>query len=87
MRLAEDCGFRWQRRFNRCFSSSKFHIIHTYESHHTKGEPWNSLMKAVTPSYRKVLKAIASAHQPHYPFPLKTLVCMLLYLRKCNHIL
>ncbi len=26
--------------------SSHFHIVHTYGSHHTKGEPLNSLMKA-----------------------------------------
>ena len=31
--------------------SSQLHIVHTYDSHHTKGEPWNSLMKTVTPSF------------------------------------
>ncbi len=26
--------------------SSQFHIVHTYESHNTKGEPWKYIMKA-----------------------------------------
>ncbi len=25
--------------------SSQFHNVHAYDSHHTKGEPWNSPMK------------------------------------------
>ncbi len=28
--------------------SLKFHIVHTYDCHRTKGKPWNSLMKAGT---------------------------------------
>ena len=35
--------------------SSQFHLVHTFDSHHTKGEPLNSLLKAFTPSYRQVL--------------------------------
>ncbi len=31
--------------------SSYFNIVHNYVSHHTKGEPWNSLMKDVTPKF------------------------------------
>ncbi len=30
-----------------------FQIGHTYDSYHTKGEPWISLMKAVTPTVPK----------------------------------
>ncbi len=29
--------------------SSQFYIVHTYDSHHNKGEPWDSLLKAITP--------------------------------------
>ena len=29
----------------------QFHIVHAFGSHHTKGEPWDSLMKAVTQSF------------------------------------
>ena len=28
----------------------------TFDSHHTKGEPWNYLMKASAPTYRQVPK-------------------------------
>ena len=40
-------------------SFSQFHIVHTYNSHHTKEEPWNSLMKAAAPRYRQVSKTTA----------------------------
>ena len=33
--------------------SSQLHIDLTYESHHTKGNPCNSLMKAVAPTFQK----------------------------------
>ena len=39
--------------------SSQLQIIHTYDSHYAKGEPWNSLMKVVSPSYWRVLELIA----------------------------
>ncbi len=32
---------------------SQLHIVHTYESYHTKGEPWNSLMKAAAATLQK----------------------------------
>ena len=38
--------------------SSQLHTIHAYESHHTKEELWNSLMKAAAPTFRK---------RPHLP--------------------
>ena len=38
------------------------HIVHIYESHHTKGETWNSLLKAVAPLLQK---------RPHPPPPLQ----------------
>ncbi len=40
--------------------SSQFYIVYTYDSHHTKGEPWKSFMKAVA-CYIKVLNMTASA--------------------------
>ena len=34
--------------------SSLLHIVHTYESPHTKGEPWNSLaLKAAALTFQK----------------------------------
>ena len=36
-------------------SSQLFHIYFTYDSPHTKGVPWNSLMKAAQ-KYRQILK-------------------------------
>ncbi len=30
-------------------------------THHTQGEPWNSIMKAAAPTYRQVPKTTASA--------------------------
>ncbi len=33
--------------------SSQLHIVHTYESRHSKGEPWNSIMKAAAPTFQK----------------------------------
>ncbi len=33
--------------------SSQFHIVYTYESHHTKGEPWNYPMKAAAQTFQK----------------------------------
>ncbi len=44
---AKDGGFRRKRWFRRRFLK-QFIIVHAFGSHHTKGEPWNSLMKAVT---------------------------------------
>ena len=41
--------------------SSQLNIIHTYQSHPTKKEPWNSIMKAAAPTYRLVPKTTASA--------------------------
>ena len=32
---------------------SQFQIIHTYESHHTKEEPFNLPMKAASPTFQK----------------------------------
>ena len=32
---------------------SLLHIDHAFNSHHTKEEPWNSLMKAVAPRFLK----------------------------------
>jgi len=46
--------------------SSQFHIVYTHYSHHTKGEPWNSLMKTITPVYRQIL--IKTASPPPPPF-------------------
>ena len=40
--------------------SSQFHIAHTYESHHTKAEPWNSHLKAAALIFQK---------RPHTPSP------------------
>ncbi len=34
-------------------SYSKFHIVHTYKSHNTKGEPWNYPVKAAAPTFQK----------------------------------
>ena len=33
-------------------ASSQLQIVHTYGSHHTKGELWNSLMKAAAPTFQ-----------------------------------
>ncbi len=45
--LAEDGGFRQFAAF-----FLQFHIVHAFDSHQTKGEPFNlSLMKAVTPRF------------------------------------
>ncbi len=34
--------------------SSQLHTVQTtYESHHTKGEPWNSFMKTAAPTFHK----------------------------------
>ncbi len=33
--------------------SSQLHTVHTYESHHTKGEHLNSLIKAAVPTFHK----------------------------------
>ena len=30
---------------------SQLHIVHDFVSHNTKGGPWNSFMKAVTPRF------------------------------------
>ena len=35
---------------------TQLNIVHTYISHYTKGGPWNSLMKAASPTYRQVQK-------------------------------
>ena len=35
---------------------SQFHIVHISEAHHTKGGPWNSIMKAAAIIYRHVSK-------------------------------
>ena len=35
--------------------STQFHIVHTYNSHHTKGEAWNSHMKSAAPTYSPIL--------------------------------
>ncbi len=32
---------------------SKLVLIYTYESHHTQGEPWNFLMKAVASTFQE----------------------------------
>ena len=48
--------------------SSQFHNDHNYESHHTKGEPWNSFMKAAAPTFQK---------RPHPSPPIKIFL-------KCN---
>ena len=33
--------------------SSQLHIVYTYESHHIKGEPWNSLKKTAASTLQK----------------------------------
>ncbi len=32
---------------------SLLHFGYTYEFHHTKGKPWNSLIKAAAPTFKK----------------------------------
>ena len=38
--------------------SSQLHIVHSYEYHHTKGTPWNSLINAASQTF----KTSASTH-------------------------
>ncbi len=46
--LGSSCGFG--------VVSTQFHIVHTYNSHHTKGEHWKSHMKSAAPIYIQILK-------------------------------
>ncbi len=39
-----------------------FQYNHTYKSRHTKGEPWNSIVKDAAPTYWQDSKTTASAH-------------------------
>ena len=48
-------------------------VLLWYESRHTKGEPWNSIMKAAAPTYRQVPKTTASP--PPYPSLFSYLFC------------
>ena len=59
--------------------SSHFHIVRTCDSHHTKGEPWNSLKMAVN-----VLKITASVPPPSYRFHISNKKNIILTVQNLN---
>ena len=42
------------RFFSGSAVSPQLNIVYTFDSYYTKGDPWNSLMKAATPTYGQV---------------------------------